>query len=309
MTRAREISNVLGRNIESTTFTATAGQTAFSITHATGRIQVYMNGLLLDPTVDWTSDGSTVTLTEGAAAGDELEVVKFDTLAVADVVPATGGTFTGNVEVENAQGDTLGAAVSVKGSGSYDAVIEVENTTATHGGRGFLLATDNTWSIGANQVAIGYGSPSSSNTAIAIDSSNRVTTPSRPAFDVALDGSNYTTANPVIFDEVYHNVGSHYSTTTGRFTCPVAGMYLFYTSHIKNGSTAVSRRRFNKNGSATKGSRHQRLTETSINTYGDNGTFFITIECAAGDYITVEQYAGSVYGSREYDYFGGYLIG
>ena len=100
MTRAREISNVLGRNIESTTFTATAGQTAFSITHAAGRIQVYMNGLLLDPTVDWTSDGSTVTLTEGAVAGDELEVVKFDALSVANVVPATGGTFNGNVTVD-----------------------------------------------------------------------------------------------------------------------------------------------------------------------------------------------------------------
>lgn len=94
MTRAREISNVLGRNIESTTFTATANQTAFSITHAAGRIQVYMNGLLLDPTVDWTSDGSTVTLTEGAVAGDELEVVKFDNLAVADAIPRTGHTGT-----------------------------------------------------------------------------------------------------------------------------------------------------------------------------------------------------------------------
>ena len=94
MTRAREISNVLGRNIESTTFTATANQTAFSITHDAGRIQVYMNGLLLDPTVDWTSNGSTVTLTEGAVAGDELEVVKFDNLAVADAIPRTGHTGT-----------------------------------------------------------------------------------------------------------------------------------------------------------------------------------------------------------------------
>lgn len=94
MTRAREISNVLGRNIESTTFTATADQTAFSITHAAGRIQVYLNGLLLDPTVDWTSDGSTVTLTEGAIVGDELEVVKFDNLAVADAIPRTGHTGT-----------------------------------------------------------------------------------------------------------------------------------------------------------------------------------------------------------------------
>ena len=108
MTRAREIANVLGRNIESTTFTATAGQTAFSITHATGRIQVYMNGLLLDPTVDWTSDGSTVTLTEGAVAGDELEVVEHDTLSVADAMPVTGGNMSGVLGMYTASTDPVG---------------------------------------------------------------------------------------------------------------------------------------------------------------------------------------------------------
>ena len=316
-------------------FTATQGQTAFTgadddgktLGFTEGQIQVYVNGVLMDASDYTTSNTNTVTLVSAANLNDIITVVALQTdIPNSDYVPASGGTFTGDVThngdvgigtsspvskltVENAQGDTLGAAVSVRGSGSYDAIIEVENTTTTNGGRGFLLATDDTWTVGSNKVAIGYGPPSSSNTAIVVDSSNRVTTPSRPAFDVALDGSNYTTANPVIFDEVYHNVGSHYSTTTGRFTCPVAGMYLFYTSHIRNGGTAVSRRRFNKNGSATKGSRHQRLTESSISTYGDNGTFFITIECAAGDYITVDQYVGSVYGSREYDYFGGYLIG
>ena len=155
---------------------------------------------------------------------------------------------------------------------------------------------------------LGFGA-GGSGTAIAIDSSNRVTTPNRPAFDVARNGNNYTTVNPVIFGDVYINVGSHYSTTTGRFTAPVAGMYCFYTSHIKNAITGVSRRRFNKNGAATLGGRHQRLTETTASTYGDNGTFFVTLELSAGDYVTVDQYAGSSYGSREYDYFGGYLIG
>lgn len=144
---------------------------------------------------------------------------------------------------------------------------------------------------------------------MAVDSSGRVTTPYQPTFDVAYNSSNYATQNPVIFDQVYTNIGGHYSTTTGRFTAPVAGLYLFYTSFIKNSTTSVCRRRFDKNGSEVHGGRHLRLTETSANTYGDNGTFSHVIQCAAGDYITVNHYAGNSYGTATYDYFGGYLLG
>ena len=136
MTRAREISNVLGRNIESTTFTATAGQTAFSITHAAGRIQVYMNGLLLDPTVDWTSDGSTVTLTEGAVAGDELEVVKFDNLAVADAIPRTG--HTGTIDFSDATFTPPAGHVVQVVNGTYNT--EVNNATTSFIDTGLQLS-------------------------------------------------------------------------------------------------------------------------------------------------------------------------
>ena len=98
MTRARDVANLIGSgNYSSTTFTATAGQTAFTISHTQGFVQVFMNGLLLDETVDYTSNGSAVTLTSGAAAGDEIEVVKYNTFSVGDAIPASGGTFTGNV--------------------------------------------------------------------------------------------------------------------------------------------------------------------------------------------------------------------
>ena len=98
MTRARDVANLIGSgNYSSTTFTATAGQTAFTISHTQGFVQVFMNGLLLDETADYTSNGSAVTLTSGAAAGDEIEVVKYNTFSVGDAIPASGGTFTGNV--------------------------------------------------------------------------------------------------------------------------------------------------------------------------------------------------------------------
>ena len=116
MTRARDVANLIGSgNYSSTTFTATAGQTAFTISHTQGFIQVFMNGLLLDETVDYTSNGSAVTLTSGAAAGDEIEVVAYNTFSVGDAlnqaaadtryVNATGDTMTGGL--------TVGGAVTV----------------------------------------------------------------------------------------------------------------------------------------------------------------------------------------------------
>ena len=99
MTRARDLSNLMGSgNFSSTTFTATAGQTAFTIAHTQGFVQVFMNGLLLDLTADYTSNGTAITLTSGAAAGDEIEVVKYNTFSVGDAIPASGGTFTGSID-------------------------------------------------------------------------------------------------------------------------------------------------------------------------------------------------------------------
>jgi len=99
MTRARDVANLIGSgNYSSTTFTATAGQTAFTIAHTQGFVQVFMNGLLLDETADYTSNGTAITLTSGAAAGDEIEVVKYNTFSVGDAIPASGGTFTGSID-------------------------------------------------------------------------------------------------------------------------------------------------------------------------------------------------------------------
>jgi len=104
MTRARDVANLIGSgNYSSTTFTATAGQTAFTIAHTQGFVQVFMNGLLLDETVDWTSDGSAVTLTSGAAAGDEIEVVAYNTFSVGDALNQAAA----DTRYVNASGDTM----------------------------------------------------------------------------------------------------------------------------------------------------------------------------------------------------------
>ena len=112
MTRARDVANLIGSgNYSSTTFTATAGQTAFTISHTQGFVQVFMNGLLLDETVDYTSNGSAVTLTSGAAAGDEIEVVAYNTFSVGDALNQAAA----DTRYVNASGDTMTGALTVGG--------------------------------------------------------------------------------------------------------------------------------------------------------------------------------------------------
>lgn len=120
-------------------------------------------------------------------------------------------------------------------------------------------------------------------------------------------GGGYGTANPVMFNTVYLNTGSNYNASTGRFTAPVSGRYVFYTSFIKNGANgAVSRRRFLVNNSIILNSRHLRIDESG--SYGDGYVAWV-ISLNTNDYVTVDHYDGTSYGTLEYDYFGGYLLG
>ena len=152
------------------------------------------------------------------------------------------------------------------------------------------------------------------NRAVVEQSANgEVTMPYQPAFDVSHAG-NVTQGNTQTFGTVYVNKGSHYSTSNGRFTAPIAGTYLFYTSYIKNGSLSVHRRGFIKNGVTSTmmhDGRQLRLDQDSSGgqQYGDNGALIAMVTLSVNDYIQVYQQAGNSYGSKEYEYFGGYLIG
>ena len=71
--------------IDVTSFTATAAQTAFSVTYTVGSIAVYQNGVLLRDSTDYTaSNGTSVVLAAGATVGDAIDVVAYATFTVTD---------------------------------------------------------------------------------------------------------------------------------------------------------------------------------------------------------------------------------
>jgi len=68
-----------------TDFTATASQTTFTVNYTVGAVEVFMNGVKLKDTTDYTAtSGTEIVLTSGADAGDLIEVVAYTTVNVAD---------------------------------------------------------------------------------------------------------------------------------------------------------------------------------------------------------------------------------
>lgn len=315
MTRARDVANLIGSgNYSSTTFTATAGQTAFTISHTQGFIQVFMNGLLLDETVDYTSNGSAVTLTSGAAAGDEIEVVAYNTFSVGDALNQAAA----DTRYVNTSGDTMTGDLSVTGdlfvTNSTNAKLSVSDNISEVGSGNLALQAQNSASsalkpMGFRAEDFRYATGSSER--MRIDGSGRVTMPNQPVFQAYNLSSGSSNINQV-FPNTRINEGNHYSTSTGRFTAPVAGKYLFGFGNIANSSNGTYRYYIRKNGSNV-GGHHLRIdTNATGSEYGTNATYTFPLALAASDYVNVyyiESNNGANTEGGDYAIFWGYLIG
>ena len=63
-------------------------------------------------------------------------------------------------------------------------------------------------------------------TGLTVDSSGRVLTPARPMFFARME-TNTNADSVVMFDDIQINVGSCYSSSTGRFTASITGYYWY----------------------------------------------------------------------------------
>jgi len=94
------------------TDTVTADDNGVLINYTVGQISVYLNGVKQVVGTDVTCDnGSTLVFDSDYAIGDSIEAICLSTFSPADTVPATGGTFTGNVtHSADIRGGTIKAA-------------------------------------------------------------------------------------------------------------------------------------------------------------------------------------------------------
>ena len=140
-----------------------------------------------------------------------------------------------------------------------------------------------------------------------IDSAGRVTMPYQPRFMAYRSGNQtgYTGGTAVIFNNATINVGNHYNATTGLFTAPVAGNYIFEVGIYMSGSVVQI-------WPLVNGGRVESILVTSL---GDTNITATTVRYLnANDTYCLVPYANATAGLTVYDnglhtYFRGSLIG
>jgi hypothetical protein len=159
---------------------------------------------------------------------------------------------------------------------------------------------------GGGGRAINFSTDNGASTAMKIDD-GRVTKPLQPAFRVSNGGAaDYTTIGYMTFGNAMLNTGTHYSTSTGKFTAPIAGRY-YLAFRALTRSVAASNMwvGINVNGTALTQTYHTHTNHSNISAES-------IVSLSANDYVQVYLGGGGIHsggGHDHYTFFQGYLLG
>ena len=143
----------------------------------------------------------------------------------------------------------------------------------------FRSLSDNINSVRANAMTIA-------------GDTGHVNFPTRPMAQVGRSAGDISGGNVIVWDHAHVNVGNHYNTSNGRFTCPIAGTYFVGFFMISHGNATFDVK-LQKNGNEYKGM-HPYSAASGANHIHLSGTALIT--CAASDYLTLYINSGTIYG-------------
>lgn len=310
------------KTAERSTFTATAGQTTFTVPvgYNVGDIDVFLNGLKLVEGDDFfATNGTTVVLASGANLGDSLSVVCYYnflnsssyTKAESDnryvlpngQIPMTSYLRTPNYGISSTS-DSLSASLEASAfAGEQGVGIKAFGRSVASTGGDILYTADSRGAGGRHRF--GYWNGSSFNSTMTIDSIGRLTLPNQPAFSVrgvsntTSDGSNRLLS----WSTVDFNVGNNFNTSTNRFTAPYTGKYAIGYHLFTSGTTYRRLSTLSINGSS-----YQEIThETTTDTYSSL-SYFTILNLNANEYVNVTSTAALLSGSL-YHSFSGYFLG
>ena len=263
----------------------------------------------------------TVTTIAGATSGADANKVKIesgDTLQV-ESNATVGGTLTttGDLTVDTStlKVDSSNNRVGI-GTASPSYTLHSSTSTGSdyagffHNGAGSGNGTALVAKGGANNSGAGtfivqdYGG----NEDFKVDGLGRVTMPNQPMFSISGGPNSYRdgSGNETV---VLHgqsgvfpgdmNIGGHFSYSTGRFTAPIAGNYMF-TYTLTSGDTGSHFIELRKNNAS-------QTTVLLYTTQYQSGCHATIYTLAANDYVTAQRRGTgySVYSAV----FSGFLIG
>ena len=131
----------------SETSITTATRPAVTISYTVGWVAVYLNGVRLHDTDFTATTGNSITGLAALSASDVVIIEAAHTFSVSDSVPATGGTFTGNVThsgtVTNSSTTTATGLITANGGIETDT-----NSKVVQKGAFMQSSTHQSWVMG-----------------------------------------------------------------------------------------------------------------------------------------------------------------
>ena len=274
--------------ITRTDFTATSGQTVFTISYVAGAIDVYRNGIKL-ANADYTAtNGTSVTLATGAITGDLIECVVYSVIAIAATVSTFSGGSTGLTPATATSGavtlaGTLG--VSNGGTGSF--------ATPNNGGVAFGNAGVFGFSAAgtSGQPLLSGGSTAPSFGALAIGTAN---TNISGALTATNGGTGVATLSGIAF-------GNGTSTFTAASAAQVVAVIsTTAVANATNAATVTTVTQANIAGAVAP--------STSGNVLTSNGTAWTSATPAGGGVTSLNGQTGAITNTSLYA-IGSYILG
>ena len=280
----------------------------------------YVDGLVIEDADSTTRSAIThvnsVLYFSGNTTADHMVITSAGNVGIGTASPyvnlesyvsATGAIPTN--EAVGVAGGSSNVAIGAFNANNSATFSGIALETRTSGASRWLIANEWKNTYVGDLVFRSRNGGTTSQESMRIDSSGRVTMPYQPSFRAKGNNAGYISTSPVPFGNVQHNIGGHFSTSTNRFTAPIAGIYSLH-AHLGvvrvTTTSGWAQGELRVNGAQIAYSYFQTASPTEFG----NLNISALASLAAGDYVEVifQDSGGSYYNGGSESQFSGYLV-